>query len=188
MSLPLPFPAGFLWGAATSAHQVEGGNTLNDWWRFEQLPGVISGGRGSGEACRHWELFDADFARAAADGHNAHRLSLEWSRLEPAPGQFDPGAVAHYHAVLAEHVTAYDPATTAILGRIQAGMAAVGADAGTAYQRALKLLDLSVLRQAAVLAYNHVFELVTVLFLLSLPLVFLLARNVRGSVVEVVGE
>jgi beta-glucosidase len=101
MSLPLAFPAGFLWGAATSAHQVEGGNTRNDWWRFEQLPGVIAGGRGSGDACRHWELFDSDFALAAADGHNAHRLSLEWSRLEPAPGQFDAGAVAHYHAVLA---------------------------------------------------------------------------------------
>ncbi len=101
MSTPLDFPAGFLWGAATSAHQVEGGNTRNDWWRFEQLPGVIAGGRGSGAACRHWEFFDSDFARAAADGHGAHRLSFEWSRLETSPGQFDPGAVAHYHAVLA---------------------------------------------------------------------------------------
>ncbi len=101
MALPLSFPAGFLWGAATSAHQVEGGNTLNDWWRFEQRPGVITGGRGSGDACLHWERFDEDFALAAADGHNAHRLSLEWSRLELSPGRFDPGAVAHYHAVLA---------------------------------------------------------------------------------------
>ena len=100
-SAPLRFPAGFLWGAGTSAHQVEGGNRRNDWWRFEQSPGAIHGGRGSGDACRHWELFDEDFARAAADGHNAHRLSLEWSRLEPSPGQFDGGAVAHYHAVLA---------------------------------------------------------------------------------------
>ena len=100
MPADLRFPAGFLWGAATSAHQVEGGNRLNDWWRFEQQPGAIKGGRGSGEACRHWELFDQDFARAAADGHNAHRLSLEWSRIEPSPGQFDAGAVAHYHAVL----------------------------------------------------------------------------------------
>jgi len=97
----LEFPAGFMWGAATSAHQVEGGNTCNDWWRFEQLPGVIRGGRGSGDACQHLERFDADFALAQADGHNAHRLSLEWSRLEPAPGRFDPGAVAHYHDVLA---------------------------------------------------------------------------------------
>ena len=96
----LEFPRGFLWGAATSAHQVEGRNTGNDWWRFEQQPGAIAGGRGSGEACRHWERFDGDFALAAADGHNAHRLSLEWSRLEPSPGQHDPGAVAHYHAVL----------------------------------------------------------------------------------------
>ncbi len=96
----LEFPAGFLWGAATSAHQVEGGNTRNDWWRFEHRPGAIRGDRCSGDACRHLELFDADFALAQADGHNAHRLSLEWSRLEPAPGQFDPGAVAHYHEVL----------------------------------------------------------------------------------------
>lgn len=101
MSEPLHFPAGFLWGAATSAHQVEGGNTNNDWWRFEQRPGVIRGGRGSGEACQHYARYDADFALAAADGHNAHRLSLEWSRLEPVQGQHDPGAVAHYHEVLA---------------------------------------------------------------------------------------
>jgi len=97
----LRFPAGFLWGAATSAHQVEGGNTANDWWRFEQQKGAIRGERSSGDACRHWELFEEDFARAGADGHNAHRLSFEWNRLEPARGQFDPGAVAHYHDVLA---------------------------------------------------------------------------------------
>ncbi len=101
MSEPKRFPAGFLWGAATSAHQVEGGNTANDWWRFEQRAGAITGGRGSGAACRHYELFDDDFRLAAADGHNAHRLSFEWSRLEPSRGCFDPGAVAHYHAVLA---------------------------------------------------------------------------------------
>ncbi len=100
MADDLRFPERFLWGAATSAHQVEGGNTLNDWWRFEQQPGSIVDGRGSGDACRHHERFDEDFALAASDGHNAHRLSLEWSRLEPAPGQFDPAAVAHYHAVL----------------------------------------------------------------------------------------
>ncbi len=97
----LCFPAGFLWGAATSAHQVEGGNVHNDWWRFEQVPGVIRGGRGSGEACDHFRRFDADFALAAADGHNAHRLSLEWSRIEPARGRIDAAAVAHYHDVLA---------------------------------------------------------------------------------------
>jgi beta-glucosidase len=97
----LRFPAGFLWGAAASAHQVEGRNTANDWWRFEHRKGAIRGDRCSGDACRHWEFYDEDFARAAADGHIAHRLSFEWSRLEPRRGQFDPGAVAHYHDVLA---------------------------------------------------------------------------------------
>ena len=84
-----------------SAHQVEGGNTLNDWWRFERQPGAIADGTVSGEACRHYERFDDDFALAAGDGHNAHRLSLEWSRIEPERDRIDPAAVAHYHAVLA---------------------------------------------------------------------------------------
>ena len=102
MSAPdLRFPDRFLWGAATSAHQVEGGNRRNDWWRFEQQAGTIRGGRGSGDACRHFERFAADFALAAADGHNAHRLSLEWSRIEPERGRIDTAAVAHYHDVLA---------------------------------------------------------------------------------------
>ncbi len=95
----LAFPPGFMWGAATSAHQVEGGNTRNDWWPFEREPGRIYGGDSSGDACRHYERFDADFALAAADHHNAHRLSIEWSRIEPEPDRIDGDAVAHYHAV-----------------------------------------------------------------------------------------
>ena len=101
MSDPTPFPAGFLWGAATSAHQVEGGNHRNDWWRFEQITGAIHDGHQSGDACRHYERFDTDFALAAGDGHNAHRLSLEWSRIEPAREQWNATEVAHYHAVFA---------------------------------------------------------------------------------------
>ena len=95
------FPERFWWGAGTSAHQVEGDNVHNDWWRFEQRPGAIRDGRVSGPACRHYERFDEDFALAAADGHRMHRLSFEWSRLEPEHRRFDPAAVAHYHAVLA---------------------------------------------------------------------------------------
>ncbi len=95
------FPDGFRWGAATSAHQVEGGNVLNDWSRFEQQPGVIADGAKSGDACRHWDLFDEDFARAAGDGHTMHRLSLEWSRIEPERGRMDPAAIEHSHSVFA---------------------------------------------------------------------------------------
>ncbi len=93
----LGFPPGFLWGAATAAHQVEGGNRQNDWWRLEE-EGLLP--HRSGEACRHYELYERDFDLAAGMGHNAHRLSLEWSRIEPAPGQFDEAAIDHYKAVL----------------------------------------------------------------------------------------
>jgi len=94
------FPPGFLWGAATSAHQVEGDNRLNDWWRFEQIAGRIAHGHVSGPACRHYEFFERDFALAAGDGHNAHRFSIEWSRIEPERGRIDAREVAHYHQVL----------------------------------------------------------------------------------------
>jgi len=90
-----------MWGTATSAHQVEGGNRCNDWWRFEQEPSHVYGDARSGDACRHWEHFESDFALAAADHHNAHRLSIEWSRIEPARGQIAGDAVAHYHGVFA---------------------------------------------------------------------------------------
>jgi beta-glucosidase len=91
------FPAGFLWGAATSSHQVEGDNRWNDWWEFEQsgrLPYQ------SGEACRHYELYEQDFDLARSWGHNAHRFSIEWSRIEPAQGKWNREAMEHYRAVV----------------------------------------------------------------------------------------
>jgi DHA2 family multidrug resistance protein len=56
-------------------------------------------------------------------------------------------------------------------------MLRLGSDAGTAARRALRLLDYQVLRQAGVLAYNHVFALVAALFMLGVPLVLLLRRG-----------
>ena len=53
------FPQGFKWGAATSAHQVEGGNVHNDWWRWEHRSPDIDPSLQSGDACRHFERFDA---------------------------------------------------------------------------------------------------------------------------------
>lgn len=93
-----PFPDGFLWGAATSSHQVEGGNRWNDWWELEEsgrLP------HRSGDACRHYELYRSDFALAKSLGHNAHRLSIEWSRIEPRQGEWNDSALDHYAAVIA---------------------------------------------------------------------------------------
>ncbi len=96
----LEFPAGFLWGAATAAHQVEGGLD-NDWAHFERLPRAIKNGDRSERGVDHYNRFDADFALAAGMGHNAHRLSIEWARIEPEPGHYDMAEVAHYHEVMA---------------------------------------------------------------------------------------
>jgi len=92
-------PPEFLWGAATSAHQVEGGNVNNDWWAFEQRPGspVVES---SADGIDHYHRYGDDFELLASLGHNAHRLSLEWSRIEPAPGRFSAAATAHYLRVL----------------------------------------------------------------------------------------
>ncbi len=93
------FPDGFLWGSATAAHQVEGGNTNNDWWLWEHTPGSTAV-ESSGDGIDHWHRYDEDFALLAALGQNAHRFSLEWSRIEPAEGEFSGAALDHYRRVL----------------------------------------------------------------------------------------
>ncbi len=94
------FPEGFLWGAATAAHHVEGNNDNCDWWEWEQLPGKIKDGSVSGAACEHYTRYPQDFEMLKAMGHTAHRISIEWSRIERTPGKIDAEAVAHYRDVL----------------------------------------------------------------------------------------
>jgi beta-glucosidase len=96
----LSFPKDFLWGTATAAHQVEGNNTNNDWWSFEQRPGAIWHGDRSGLACDWWRNAERDFDLMAEMGHNTHRLSIEWSRIEPEEGAFDASAIARYRQML----------------------------------------------------------------------------------------
>jgi beta-glucosidase len=99
MSDVRPFPKGFLFGAATSAHQVEGNNVNSNWWHWEQEGGHIREGGVSGIACDQYSRFDDDFRLAAELGHNAHRFSIEWARVEPEEGRFDEGELDHYRAV-----------------------------------------------------------------------------------------
>ncbi|MFA5873282.1 MAG: family 1 glycosylhydrolase, partial [Anaerolineales bacterium] len=69
------FPKGFLWGTATASHQVEGGNTNNNWYKWE-LEGHTA--HKSGLASDWWGgRWKEDFDRAAETGQNAHRLSVE---------------------------------------------------------------------------------------------------------------
>ena len=96
----LQFPPGFRWGSAVAAHQVEGGNTHNDWWLWEQVPGHIRHGHTSAIAADWWNRAEDDIALAAQLGHSALRISLEWSRIEPRPGEFDEAALARYRRML----------------------------------------------------------------------------------------
>jgi beta-glucosidase len=96
----LTFPDQFLWGTASAAHQVEGNNTNNDWSSYEQQPGAIWHGDRSGLACDWWRDAEQDFDLMAEMGHNTHRLSVEWSRIEAEEGTFDPSAVRRYREML----------------------------------------------------------------------------------------
>lgn len=97
----LKFPDNFLWGAVTSAYQVEGANTNNDWWQWEQLEGKIADHSRCGLSANHYHLYQEDFDIAKELGHNAHRFSLEWSRIEPEEGQWCEEAFDHYRRVIA---------------------------------------------------------------------------------------
>ena len=92
---PTTFPEGFRWGTATAAHQIEGGNVNNDWWRWEHTPG--SGCKeSSGDCCDSWHRWPDDVALLKELGFTDYRFSLEWSRIEPADGEFSNVALDHY--------------------------------------------------------------------------------------------
>jgi beta-glucosidase len=95
------FPRSFLWGTATSSHQVEGNNFNNNWWAWEQEPGRIIHEHKSGLACDWWGgRWREDFDRAAAAGQNSHRLSIEWSRVQPALDRWDEDALDRYREMM----------------------------------------------------------------------------------------
>jgi beta-glucosidase len=100
------FPSGFLWGSATASHQVDGGNDNNNWSRWEQSfddngQPRVHNGDSAGAAAEHWERYPEDIARMREDlGLNSYRFSIEWSRVEPEQGRFDPEAIAHYHGMI----------------------------------------------------------------------------------------
>ena len=96
----LDFPAGFLWGTATSAHQVEGGNSNSDWWEWELRPDTPCK-EPSGAAVEHYRRYGRDVAMLAGLGFNTYRFSVEWARIEPSEGAFDVVQLNHYRRVVA---------------------------------------------------------------------------------------
>ncbi len=95
------FPTGFLWGTATASHQVEGNNTNNNWYYWENQPGRINNGDKAGQACDWWGgRWRDDFDRAAENHQNAHRMSVEWSRIQPAPDRWNEDALDVYREMM----------------------------------------------------------------------------------------
>ncbi len=121
----LRLPTSFLWGASTSAHQVEG-STSNDWTQWEQAHAeqLAAGAEDKFSNTPRWGLFSATASESsnyisgtAADqlhrypediaimkklGLTAYRFSVEWSRIEPADGVFDTAALNHYQTFVSE--------------------------------------------------------------------------------------
>ena len=88
MTDSIRFPDGFLWGAATSAYQIEGspladGAGPSIWQRFTHSPGLTSNGDTGDVACDHYRRYESDVALMAELGLNAYRFSISWSRVLP---------------------------------------------------------------------------------------------------------
>ena len=94
------FPSGFIWGTATSAHQIEGGNE-NNWTEWEQ-DGHIKDGSVSGRAANSYELHAEDIKLVKELNNNAYRFSIEWSRIEPQRGRWDKVELRHYQKIIEE--------------------------------------------------------------------------------------
>src|SRR4051794_30171042 len=94
------FPPGFLWGAATAGHQVEGNNTNSDLWVLEHVQPTLFA-EPSLDACDHYHRFPEDIRTLAALGLNTYRFSIEWSRIEPECHPFPPPALDHSRRMLA---------------------------------------------------------------------------------------
>lgn len=85
----------FLWGAATAGHQVEGSNVNADMWLLEQVQPTVFA-EPSGDACDSLHRWRDDIDIVKALGLNCYRFSIEWSRIEPAKGQFSQAYLDHY--------------------------------------------------------------------------------------------
>jgi beta-glucosidase len=90
------FPENFYWGAATASYQVEGWNENTDWAQAAREGKVPPAGR----LADHYHRYEEDFDIAQELGHNAHRFSIEWARIEPEEGKWDFAEIEHYRAVL----------------------------------------------------------------------------------------
>lgn len=90
-------PTGFLWGASTAPHQIEGNNVSSDWWARE---GIMPGMAPSGDAIDSYHRYPEDMRLLADAGLTAYRFGIEWARIEPKEGQISRAALAHYRRMI----------------------------------------------------------------------------------------
>ncbi|MEO8295850.1 MAG: GH1 family beta-glucosidase [Gemmatimonadota bacterium] len=88
MNEPIRFPTGFLWGASTSAYQIEGSPTADGsgasiWQRFSHTPGRTANGETGDIACDHYHRYESDVELMRSLGLNAYRFSIAWGRIYP---------------------------------------------------------------------------------------------------------
>jgi beta-glucosidase len=95
----LEFPAGFLWGAATAAHQIEGNNINSNWWVHEHAPGTTIV-EPSGDAADSYHRYREDIRLLADLGLNSYRFSVEWARIEPERGFVSRAEIDHYRRMV----------------------------------------------------------------------------------------
>lgn len=91
------FPKGFLWGVATAGYQSEGGDRNSTWSEWDErgkFPHRV------GKAVDFWNRYAEDMDLARGMNLNAFRMSVEWSRVEPARGRYDLSALAHYRTMI----------------------------------------------------------------------------------------
>lgn len=93
------FAEGFMLGAATAAHQVEGNNIYNDYWAQEQVPHSMFN-EPSLDAVDHYNRYEEDIRLMAQAGLNTYRFSIEWARIQPEKDAWDENEVEHYRKVL----------------------------------------------------------------------------------------
>lgn len=93
------FPSGFLFGVSTAAHQIEGSNTNSNWWAIEHHP-KSHVKEPSGDAADSFHRWNEDLDLVAESGFNTYRFSIEWARIEPAPGEWSRAMLAHYRRII----------------------------------------------------------------------------------------
>ena len=98
---PRPFPADFLFGAATAAYQIEGaahedGRTDSIWDAFCRVPGAVVRGDNGDVACDHYHRYADDVALMARLGLQTYRFSTSWARVCPDGGAVNPAGLDFY--------------------------------------------------------------------------------------------